>query len=72
MCVEVLSPEDRMSRMQKKVADYLKFGVRYVWILDPKTREAFVYTDAGMRAVEGRPAHRDIPPIEIPLSEIFE
>jgi Uma2 family endonuclease len=71
VCVEVLSPEDRMSRMQKKVADYLKFGVRYVWILDPQTREAFVYIDAGMRAVKDV-LRTENPAIEIPLSEIFE
>src|SRR5579872_1279274 len=41
VCVEILSPEDRMSRMQKKIVDYLAFGVRYVWILDPKTKQAF-------------------------------
>jgi Uma2 family endonuclease len=71
VCIEVLSPKDRMSRMQKKVIDYLAFGVRYVWVLDPQTREAFVYTDAGMR--EAKDVLRtENPAIEIPLSEIFE
>jgi Uma2 family endonuclease len=30
LCVEVLSPEDRMSRMLEKIGDFLDFGVRYV------------------------------------------
>ncbi|HLH37939.1 MAG TPA: Uma2 family endonuclease [Bryobacteraceae bacterium] len=30
LCIEVLPPEDRMSRIMKKVADYIAFGVRYL------------------------------------------
>src|SRR5271170_6179684 len=52
VCVEILSPEDRMSRMRKKITDYLAFGVRYVWILDPQTKQAFAYTKAGMHEVK--------------------
>jgi Uma2 family endonuclease len=71
VCIEVLSPEDRMSRMQKKIIDYLAFGVRYVWVLDPQTREAFVYTDAGTHEVKDA-LRTENPAIEVPLSEIFE
>ncbi len=77
VCIEVLSPEDRMSRVTKKITDYLAFGVRYVWVLDPQTRQAFAYTnkenheitDGFLRAQN--PAI-ELPPIEIPLGEIFE
>ena len=51
VCIEILSPEDRMSRMQKKVAEYLAFGVRYVWVLDPESKEAFAYTADGFEKV---------------------
>jgi Uma2 family endonuclease len=73
VCTEVLSPEDRMSRMQKKIADYLAFGVRYVWVLEPKTKQAFSHTPGGMRLVEDGGALRtENPNIEIPLREIFD
>ncbi|RTZ80097.1 MAG: EEP domain-containing protein, partial [Gammaproteobacteria bacterium] len=32
VCIEILSPEDRISRMQERVDDYLAFGVGYVWV----------------------------------------
>jgi Uma2 family endonuclease len=38
IAIEVLSPEDRHSRMDKKIRNYLDFGVRHVWVVDPATR----------------------------------
>jgi Uma2 family endonuclease len=72
VCIEVLSPEDRMSRMLKKIADYLAFGVRYVWVLDPQTRQAFAYTDRENHEVTDGVLRTEDPAIEIPLGEIFE
>jgi Uma2 family endonuclease len=72
VCIEVLSPEDRMSRMQKKIADYLAFGVRCVWVLDPKTKQAFSYTSEGIRQIQDGFLRTAEPVIEIPLSEIFD
>jgi Uma2 family endonuclease len=72
VCIEILSPEDRMSRMQKKIADYLTYGVRYVWVLDPRTRQAFVYTDSTMYEVKDGVLRTENPTIEIPLDKIFD
>jgi len=72
VCVEVLSPEDRAGPMLRKIADYLNYGVRYVWVLDPQTRKAFAYTNSGMHEVTGGVLRTENPAIEIPLSEIFE
>jgi len=33
---EILSPEDRMSAMMEKFADYERMGIAGIWILDPK------------------------------------
>ena len=44
LCVEVVSPDDRSSRLQEKVRDYLNIGVRFVWVIDPNSRTAWTYT----------------------------
>jgi len=71
LCIEILSPEDRMSRMQVRIKDYLAFGVRYVWVVDPEAREAWVYTAEGMREVRDGILRTENPEITVPLAEVF-
>src|SRR6185437_6346576 len=47
----ILSPRDRLTDMQERIDDYLSFGVNYVWVIDPKTRRAYVYSAAGIHEV---------------------
>jgi Uma2 family endonuclease len=41
IAIEVLSPEDRHSRIAEKIKNYRKFGVQHIWIVDSKTREGW-------------------------------
>jgi Uma2 family endonuclease len=36
--IEVLSPEDRVSRYQQRFADYRQMGIAHIWVVDPRTR----------------------------------
>jgi Uma2 family endonuclease len=72
VCIEILSPEDRVSRVQKRITDYLAFGVRYVWVLDPVKKQAFVYTDSENHEIKDGVLRTGNPAIEIPLTEIFK
>jgi Uma2 family endonuclease len=71
VCIEILSPDDRAGRMLPKIAEYLAFGVRYVWVLDPESKEAFAYTAAGFEKVD-KVLRTESPAIEIPLDQIFD
>jgi Uma2 family endonuclease len=70
ICIEIVSPEDRVSRTSEKIADYLGFGVPYVWILDPKTRKAFRCTPGAM--VEVSELRTENPAMVVPLEALFE
>jgi Uma2 family endonuclease len=72
LCVEILSPEDRMSRVETRINDYLEMGVAFVWVLDPQTRQAYVATKTdGLREVKNGVLKTESPELAIPLSEVF-
>lgn len=43
LAVEVLSPSDRVSRVEEKVAEWLEGGARMVWVVSPKLHTVTVY-----------------------------
>jgi hypothetical protein len=49
----------------------LKFGVRYVWLVNPLNRRVWAYTTAGSREVKGGVLRTENPAIAIPLAEVF-
>jgi Uma2 family endonuclease len=72
LCIEILSPEDRMSRMKERVNEYLAMGVPYVWVLDPQTKRTYVATQTEeLREVTESVLRTANPVLEIPLAEIF-
>ena len=40
---EILSPEDLMSRMLEKLADYEKMGIGAIWLIEPKKQVCYHY-----------------------------
>lgn len=51
LAVEVLSPSDKMSQVNEKVADYIKAGVKVVWLADPELKSLTVYRPASHHIV---------------------
>ena len=72
LCIEILSPEDRMGRMQQKIDDYFVFGVSYVWVVDPQTRKAWIYTPNLIQQVRDGVLRTASPDIIVPLAGLFD
>lgn len=72
IAIEILSKDDRMAYMQEKIDDYLRFGVSYAWVVDPRTRRAWVYTKEGSHEAKDGILRTENPAIELPLPEIFQ
>jgi hypothetical protein len=64
--VEIVSPEDRMSRVQDRIDDY------FAWVVDPVRRCACQTTAAGDLHRVTEILRATDPALEVPLSEIFE
>jgi Uma2 family endonuclease len=45
--VEVVSPGDRAGEIQQKAEEWLRAGVRLVWVMYPATRSAMIYLADG-------------------------
>jgi len=71
ICVEILSLEDRMGRMQERTDDYLAFGVPHVWMINPYIRRAYICTPEGIQEAKQGILRSDTPEIVVPLAEIF-
>jgi len=70
LIVEVESPEDRVVRIARKIDDYLHFGVRFPWSVDPVTLNGHIYTGDRRIVVENGVFWTDYPRIELNLAEI--
>jgi len=71
LCIEILSPEDRMSRMQRRIREYFAFGVKYVWVIDPEERRAWIYTGSEIREATDGILRTSDPEIIVPLAEVL-
>ena len=71
IAIEILSPEDRLSRMQTKIDDYIEFGVEHVWVIDPETRKAWTADRTGLHLVQDGEFSVPGTPIRVVLSEMF-
>ena len=70
LCIEILFPSDSRNRVLNRIADFLAFGVPYVWVIDTETRRAWVQTAGSEQEVlDGvlKAGH-----CEVPLLELFD
>jgi len=43
LCVEILSPDDRLGAMLAKCEQYHSWGVPFCWVIDPEKQTAWQY-----------------------------
>ena len=75
LVVEVLSPDDSLSEVLAKVADWFASGTRLVWLVDPHQRQVHVYRQSGGISLLGGDAALDgeglLPGFVCPLPDVF-
>jgi Uma2 family endonuclease len=60
-----------MSRVEARLQEYLDMGVPFVWLLDPFSHAAWIYSSAGKQAVTDGMLRTSQPDILVPLAELF-
>jgi Uma2 family endonuclease len=75
LAVEVLSPTDRWTDVLDKVLEYLRSGVREVWVIDPQRRSVAVHQpdQSPMHFAESETLTRPelLPGFACPVAELF-
>jgi Uma2 family endonuclease len=75
LAIEILSPSNTASEMQRKALEYLDAGARLVWIVDPDTATVILYRSRAEVRILGEDEPLDagevIPGLESPVSALF-
>ncbi len=75
LAVEIVSPGDSADDINDKVNDYLQFGVRLIWVIYPRRKQAHVFRpDVPMRVVnaDGKLEGEDVlPGFEVEMTRIL-
>jgi Uma2 family endonuclease len=71
ICIEIMSPEDRIPRVTRVLADYLAMGVPNIWLVDPANRGAFTFDATGLHPADPTNLHVSNTPIHLDLTEAF-
>lgn len=71
VCIEVLSPDDRLPRVRTKCQDYLRMGVPVVWIFDPQREVAYEMTQSDFREVYDGMLRLENSPVQVDVQAIF-
>lgn len=75
LVIEVMSPTDRMTQLNRRIGQYLERGVGLVWLLDAEVRSVTVYRrDKYPRVLddtEELTGEDVLPDLRLPVAELF-
>ena len=71
LCLEILSPADRLSRAKNVLRDYLLMGVPNIWLVDPSGRIAYTYTPTGLHQATSDRLEIPGSPVHVVLPDLF-
>jgi Uma2 family endonuclease len=52
VAIEILSPDDTQAKLVAKLEEYRLWGVRHLWLVNPKARKLYVYGKGVLREVD--------------------
>jgi len=71
VAIEILSEDDRMSKMMEKLEEYDQKGVPNIWLIDPRLKTISVYSSGNLREVREDMIATGNPRLELTRDEIF-
>jgi Uma2 family endonuclease len=76
LAVEVLSPDDRRSKVREKIREYISKGVKLFWLVDPEAKTVTVYRGSLRGAEYDESETLDggdiLPGFTCPITDLFD
>ncbi|MFN8616832.1 MAG: Uma2 family endonuclease [Dehalococcoidia bacterium] len=76
LAIEVLSPDDRPGRLQRRIAHYMRSGVSILWVIDPQDEKLTVWRPGALPQDFAPPATVSASPVlesfELDLQQLFD
>jgi Uma2 family endonuclease len=72
IAIEILSEDDRMSRLIEKLKEYAAMGIPNIWVFDPRLKKMFKFHGNILEEVESDTISTGDPCIELTREEIFK
>jgi Uma2 family endonuclease len=76
LAVEILSPDDRVPKVNRKVNDYLTAGIQLVWVVSKEEREVTVYRPGHSHEVYDETGtlegYEALPGLKVPVVDLFQ
>jgi Uma2 family endonuclease len=72
IAIEILSDDDRMPRVIERLEEFAAKGTPYIWLVDPRLKQMFIYSAGVLHEIEGDLLATDDPRLELTRGEIFQ
>lgn len=71
IAIEILSEEDRVSRLVEKLKEYAANGTPHIWVFDPRLKQMSFFHQNALVEVGGDSIASDDPRLELTRDEVF-
>ena len=72
VAIEILSEDDRMSRVIERLLEFAAIGTPNIWVIDPRLKKMFTFHGNTLQEVEGDAIATGDPRLELTRAEIFQ
>jgi Uma2 family endonuclease len=72
LAIEVLSEDDRMTRVIERLQEFAANGTRHIWVFDPRLRQMYRFHGNVLEEIEGDAIVTDDPGLELTRQEVFQ
>jgi Uma2 family endonuclease len=72
VAIEILSEDDRMSRVIERLQEFAAIGTPNIWVIDPRLKQMFTFDGSALREVQEDVIATGDPRLELTRAEIFQ